>query len=68
MHSHGKISLSKDNTSFVATLQETEQVAAVIGLSASRGEGLDSLLDNLQQRVSETLESPDQGEGYMITR
>ena len=63
-----KLSLGEGNASFVATLGDSAAVAAVIGLSASRGEGLDILLDSLQQKVTETTGSADQGEGYMITR
>ncbi len=63
-----KLSLGKDNASFIATMQGSAACCAVIGLSASRGEGLDTLLETLQTKVSETAGSSDQGEGYMITR
>ena len=60
--------LGGGSTSFVATIGGTAAVATVIGLSASKGEGLDILLDSLHQKVTETTGSADQGEGYMITR
>ena len=66
--SQQELILGKGNASFIAKMGEKAAVAAVIGLSASKGEGLDILLDSLQKKVTETTGSADQGEGYMITR
>lgn len=66
--------LGEDQASFVAQVENRQQglaqlgVCKVIGMSASRGQGLQVMIDSLEEQIASATADLHQSEGYMITR
>ena len=65
------VKLGKDSASFVLHSPSSlaqHRILQVFGLSASSGQGLELLLESLQDQIASSTGTSPEGEGYMITR